>query len=311
MFAITQHLQLLVCLLGQFKVFAEASEILKATLGIDICAPQIQRVCEYYGSIADKAIEKNIEHCIPKIINTSKEDNVYVMVDGAMLFTREEKWKEIKLARVFNETKNIPTSEKRNEIVESIYISHLGGVDAFFPKLERHLTPYKKKVIIGDGAKWIWNWAEDNYPGATQVLDFYHAREKLVYIGQHFIKNESKRKKWIEEQSNMLLQDGIHKVIGEISKLRSPNQQAKNFRERVLNYYEMHEDRMLYKTYRDKGLLIGSGPIEAAHRSVIQNRLKLSGQKWTIKGANAIANLRCFKKSNAWHIIEKFIKAAA
>ncbi len=68
---------------------------------------------------------------------------------------------------------------------------------------------------------------------------------------------------------------------------------------------------MLYKTYKDKGLLIGSGPIEAAHRNVIQQRLKLSGQKWSIKGAQAIANLRCYQKSCAWNIIDDLIKLAA
>lgn len=50
---------------------------------------------------------------------------------------------------------------------------------------------------------------------------------------------------------------------------------------------------MIYKTFKEKGYVIGSGPIEVAHRSVIQQRMKLSGQKWSIKGANAIANLRC------------------
>lgn len=231
-------------------MFAEASEILMKIIGIEISAPQIQRVCENYGSIADKAIEKNIEDCIPKINGVCPEDNVYVMVDGAMIFTREEKWKETKLGRVFNEKKNVPISDKRNEIVESIYISHLGSVDTFFPKLERHLTPYKKKIIIGDGAKWIWKWAEDNYPGATQILDFYHAKEKLVYIGQYFINDESKRKSWIEEQCNKLLEDDVHIVIDNITKLRSRSSLANDFRQKVLNYYEMHEDRAIQNLSR-------------------------------------------------------------
>ena len=67
---------------------------------------------------------------------------------------------------------------------------------------------------------------------------------------------------------------------------------------------------MLYRTYKERGLLIGSGPIEAAHRSVIQQRMKLSGQKWNVKGANAIANLRCYRHSGDWHIIENIVAAA-
>ncbi len=67
---------------------------------------------------------------------------------------------------------------------------------------------------------------------------------------------------------------------------------------------------MQYKSYREKGLMIGPGPIEAAHRSVIQQRMKLSGQKWSIKGAQAMCNLRCYKHSGAWDMIKKIIAAA-
>ena len=54
-------------------------------------------------------------------------------------------------------------------------------------------------------------------------------------------------------------------------------------------------------------MLIGSGAIEAAHRDVIQKRLKLSGQRWTIKGAQQIINLRTYKKSNNWKQIKELI----
>ena len=89
-------------------------------------------------------------------------------------------------------------------MVESVYVSHMGSVDEFFPKLERHLVDYKRKIIIADGAKWIWNWAEDNYPNATHILDFYHAKEKLVLFANHQFKDDVKRKKWVEEQSSKL-----------------------------------------------------------------------------------------------------------
>lgn len=243
--------------------------------------------------------------------DVNKDDHVYVMVDGSMLNTIEDKWKEIKLGRIFNERKVIPLSEKRSEIVESVYVSHLGSVNEFFPKLERHLIPYNKKVILGDGAKWIWNWADDNYPLAIQILDFYHAKEKLVIFANHQFLDKDQRKNWVEKQAEKLLDNGVEQVINVLRKLRPRSEEGKKSKENAINYYLEHEDRMMYKTYRDRGLIIGSGPIEAANKSVIQRRLKLSGQKWSIDGANAIANLRCLKQSNAWHIVEKFVKAAA
>jgi hypothetical protein len=310
-FAMTRYLQIILCMLGQSKVFEEASEILKNLLGLSISGMQIQRISEYYGEKLDGAVNRNIENAIPKLETVQPGDNVYVMVDGSMLLTRDEKWKEIKLARIFNERKVLKMSESRSEIIDSVYVSHMGSVTDFFPKLERHLCTYKRKVIIGDGAKWIWNWAEDNYPGATQILDFYHAKEKLVMLSTKQFGNEVERKNWVDAHCERLMNDQIEEVMQHITKLQCPNDDAREIKEKTIHYFTEHEDRMLYKTYRDQGLLIGSGPIEAAHRSVLQTRMKLSGQKWSIKGVNAIANLRCLYKSGAWDILESFVKAAA
>lgn len=309
-FAITRYIQILLCLLGQSKVFDEASDLIDKLVGLRISGMQIQRISEYYGAKLDPAINRNIDNCIPKLEDVKKDDSVYVMTDGSMLLTRDEKWKEIKLARIFSNDKILKLSEKRSEIRDSVYVSHMGSVDVFLPKLERHLCGYKNKVIIGDGAKWIWNWAEDNYPGATQILDYFHAKEKLVILSKYIFK-EQERQNWVNAQCDKLMEDKIDEVIKNINKLRCKNDEAREIKEKTIHYYTEHEDRMLYKTYRIKGLLISSGPIEAAHRSVLQIRMKLSGQKWSIKGVNAIANLRCIYKSKAWHILENFVNAAA
>lgn len=303
-------MQILLCFLGQSKVFDEASIICEKLLHLDISSPQIQRVCKFYGDLIDPLVEKNIEEFIPKLADVSPKERVYVMVDGSYLPTRNKEWKEIKLGRIFSEQKIIPIHAKRNEIVESVYVSHMGSVNDFFPKLERHLVPYKNKVIIADGATWIWNWADDNYPGAIQILDFYHAKEKLVLFAKHYFRKEEKRKAWIADRCEELMQNEIEKVISLVKSMRPRGEKSKEAKQKLIKYFIDHEDRMMYKTYREEGLLIGSGPIEAAHRSVLQQRMKLSGQKWTRDGANAIANLRCYQKSGAWNLVENLIKAA-
>lgn len=310
-FRVSERLQGLTCFIGQSMVFDEASETLNKLLDVDISAPQIQRICGYYGSELDLLVEANCEAVIPRLETNQKEDTTYVMVDGSMVFTREGKWREMKLGRVFYESQNVDIQENRREIVNSIYVSHLGSVDQFCPKFERYLTPYKKKVFLADGARWIWNWVEDNYPGATQIVDFYHAKEKLVLFAKHQFLEHQKRKAWVKEQKNKLLANQVEQVIIILKTIRARNKEAKEAKQKAIDYYIEHDDRMQYKTYLEKGLMIGSGPIEAAHRSVIQQRLKLSGQKWSIPGAQAIANLRCYKQSNSWGIIKKIIAAAA
>lgn len=228
-----------------------------------------------------------------------------------MLYTRQNEWRELKLGRIFYGSQVVDIHKNRKEVMDSLYVSHLGSVDKFFPKFERYLVGYNKKVIIGDGAKWIWNWAEDNYPSALQILDFYHAKEKLVIFARHQFKDEQVRLEWIKEQSEKLLDNQLENVISSLKSCRARSTEAKIAKQKTIDYYMEHDDRMHYKTYRDKGLMIGSGPIEAAHRSVIQQRMKLSGQKWSISGANAMANLRCYKSSKAWHIVEEIIANAA
>lgn len=305
-------MQGLVCLLAQHTVFDGASDILERMLGLDVSAKQIQRVSEWYGEQIDPIIEANHTQYMPQLPEPKYDELTYVMVDGSMLCTREEKWKEMKLGRIFHETQNVDIQEHRKEIIQSVYISHLGSVDVFCPKMERHLSSIpSKKVFIADGAKWIWNWVEDNYPGATQILDYYHAVEKIKILAQFHFTDAEQRKKWLDEQKECLLDDQVAQVIDNLQKIRSTSEAVLQAKATAINYYLEHEDRMMYKTYKSQGLLIGSGPIEAAHRNVIHQRLKLSGQRWSIEGAQAIANLRCYHQSGAWNIVEDLIRLAA
>lgn len=303
-------MQEIMCYSGQSMVYSEAEELLEKVLGVGINGMQIQRVCHYYGGELEKLIKQNCETIIPKIESSKKSEPVYVMMDGSMLYTRDEDWKELKLGNVFYDSQVIDIQTNRREICDVVYVSHLGSVNEFFPKFERHLIGYENKVILGDGARWIWKWAEDNYPGATQILDFYHAKEKLVIFAQHHFKDDQERKKWLKEKEKILMDNGVERVIEDLEKTRS-KPESKEHKQKAIQYFIEHEDRMQYKTYRNKNLLIGSGPIEAAHRSVIRQRMKLSGQKWSVKGANSMATLRCYNKSNAWEKVALLIKAAA
>ena len=306
-------MQSLICLLSQSSVFDEASRHLKRLLNIDLSAKQCQRVSEWYGSQIDPMVQANKTEYMPQLSKPKKRDeNTYIMVDGGMVFTREDKWKENKLARIFYESQNAEIQRNRNEIMDTVYVSHLGGIDKFLPKVERHISLVSgKKIFIADGAKWIWNWVEDNYPGSIQILDYYHAIEKIEHLAKHQFEDESKRNQWLDQQKELLINNGVLQVISNMKKLRSKNSVVAQAKQKAISYYEEHEDRMLYKTYKEQGLLIGSGPIEAAHRNVIQQRLKLSGQRWSISGAQAIANLRCYEKSGAWGIVENLIRLAA
>lgn len=301
------------CLLGQAYVFEESEDVLAQLLGITLSAKQIQRVSEHYGQALEDQQQQyqQQEKEAPVLKLKAPQEPVYVMMDGSMVFTREEGWKEMKVGRIFNQSACTPIQEHRNQILQSLYVCHLGDHSAFVNKWESYCEPYQHKVCIADGAKWIWNWVEDCYPQAVQILDFFHAAEKLGCYAALQYPDRVERDKWMEQQQQRLRNNETDKIIAELQRSSGSTKEADKARTDVIRYYENNLSRMQYRTYLEKGYLIGSGAIEAAHRNVIQQRLKLSGQRWSVKGAQHIANLRASKKSNQWNALINLINAAA
>ena len=178
-------------------------------------------------------------------------------------------------------------------------------------KWEPYLQPYAKKIILADGAKWIWNWAEDYHPEAVQILDYYHAVGKLGTYAALQYSDKQQRKEWMEKQTHLLEEGEVQKVISLLKESHGSSKEVEKARADVVRYYENNQSRMHYKHYLQQGYLIGSGAIESAHRNVVQQRLKLSGQRWSIKGAQQILNLRACKKSNQSNLVTQLIKSAA
>jgi hypothetical protein len=244
------------------------------------------------------------------------DEKAYIMMDGSMVLTREEsEWKEIKLARIFHSGQHYELNDNRKWIKESLYMSHFGCSKDFLDKLEPVSDEYEKLgnrlVFVNDGAKWIWTWVEENYPSATQVLDYYHAAEYLGNFARAVFSDKNKRIDWVSQQKVLLLNDEVSKVIVNIKAIECKTVKRKDAKKKLLTYYENNKERMKYKTYRECGLLIGSGPIESANRAVIQKRLKQSGQRWTINGAQFVANLRVANMSGYWNKVLDLIKNAA
>jgi hypothetical protein len=306
------------CLLAQWGVFEEAENLLHEFSGIEISGKQIQRVSEHYGAQLETNEEK-YQDDEPKpqevpVVSQKGDEPVYVMADGSMIFTREEKWKEIKVGRIYAENSRIPVQEKRTQVMESIYVCTLGNKNEFLKKFEPYVEPYKHKIFIADGAKWIWNWVDDFYSDSVQILDFFHAAEKLSAYAAFAYKEPIEREKWVKEQKKRLKEDEVENVLKdliEIAEKTSQTTQAGKALNDLIRYYQSNIARMKYGTFIEKGYLIGSGAIESAHRNVIQQRLKLSGQRWSIDGAQRIANVRAYRKSNRWDELIGQIKNAA
>jgi len=286
---------------GQQEVFEQGSATLQKLTNQSVTAKQIERMSHAYGQLTEDQLQAI---CAPR-----PEDSTvptYGMMDGSMILTRSDNWKELKLARIFQQRALLPENEQRNFIKGSTYVAHLGGKTPFLNKVEQVTDGLKEMIWIADGAKWIWNWLDDFYPNHHQILDYYHASEKLHGFAREAIKDKEERHRWTEHQLALLLDNGVEIVIANVS-LFACKGKAKTEQDRLITYYENNLKRMQYKDYRNRGWLIGSGPMESAHRTVIQQRMKLSGQRWTIQGAQQIVNLRVAEKNGKWDQVKNII----
>ncbi len=109
---------------------------------------------------------------------------------------------------------------------------------------------------------------------------------------------------YIEQQRQRLLNSDLETVLLSLKEL--PIETA--LRDSISHYLSTNADRMDYAAYRERGLLIGSGAIESAHRTVVQKRLKRAGQRWTIPGAQRVLNLRVAWMSKRWELVRNLIE---
>jgi hypothetical protein len=309
-FKISPILQESICRLGSKLTFREASEELTSLLRISVNAKQVERVCHCYGEQIDlidwkQAYSSGVQLNLPFRVNSP----VYCMADGSMLLTREDKWKEIKLGRVFSESSHIDRiSKNRGGITKSIYCAHFGRSSEFWERFVNEIPINRKLVFICDGAKWLWNNIEASYPESIQILDFYHCKEHIFDFGKSFFgKKEKELEEFVDQVMEYLSTKKVKEALGKIKEMPTKNKTTQIHQEKLLKYLTNNEKRIDYGSFIEKGYLIGSGPIEAAHRDVLQKRLKLSGQRWTIKGAQQIANLRVCEKSGKWNRVISLI----
>lgn len=310
-------MQSLLLFAGQSDNYRLSEKQIERYLRVSADDSQINRLCQKYGEILEsesKGFESSVEQkSILDSATIGEDEIVYAMCDGCMLPTREDggSWREMKLGRLFRERDHLELGKKANIIRASTYVSHFGNHELFIKKFEKVVDSYdwlnERLVFINDGASWISNWIVENYPNATNILDFYHGAEYLYDFAKIAWKDKSKQGEWASSQKLLLLNDGICKVIKNIEQIEVQGKVRQDAKSKILTYYRNNQNRMYYKTYKNRGLLIGSGPIESAHRFVLQKRLKQSGQMWTRKGAQAVANIRIAYLNGLWDKVIELI----
>jgi hypothetical protein len=151
---------------------------------------------------------------------------------------------------------------------------------------------------MGDGAEWTWNLAQEQFPGAIEIVDLYHARQHLWDLGSKlYPRDEAAKRRWAMSHQHWLDAGKIEPLVGRLRALGTERQEPAEDIETEANYFERNAARMRYPKFRKQGLFVGSGVIEAGCKTLIGSRLKRSGMFWTVRGANTVIAVRCCRHS--------------
>lgn len=290
---------------GQLDSYEKSNEVLKEMLQIEVSETQIYRVTDYYGKAVAATVNEDA------VLSPVKGDEVlYVQADGSMILTREEGWSEVKVGRIFKSSDCLHPEGKPGWISHSQYTAHLGGHKEFTKTLDTLIDKYgnlgQRLVFVSDGATWIKNWIEDAFPKAVSILDYYHACEHLHEFSSSVFTDKAIEKIWTDKQKQWLLKGKVKTVISNIKRIGKKSDAANQ----LINYYGNNKHRMNYQVYVKIGCgIIGSGAIESAHRTLVQKRMKQSGQRWSWEGAQHMLALRVARNNKDWNKVIDLTKS--
>jgi len=298
--------------------FDRAISLLNTALPrVQMGASQAQRLMQHFGElqeVEEELVERGFE---AKKSKGNEKETLYAQVDGGHLLT-DDGYRETKVGRIFksSQIRQVSTDNEevklRNELEQSDYLANLGYYKSFTKRFDQligsHLKLNKYKlVLISDGAEWIANWQLEKYPSAVMILDFYHALEHLGAYAKMVFSSDEKKAKWIKDQKEKLLIGELENVIIAIKeKSLGRRVSIRNKAVALITYYDKNRFRMKYDQYLKKGYCIGSGAIESAISTVVQQRCKLVGQRWS-KRVKAVLNIRALYMSNKKENLMKII----
>ena len=300
-------MQELVTYAGHLDPYAECWATLEKFTSQKVSTSQIYRVTDHVSESL-KCEDLKAERTLKPL---SKEDVLYVEADGSMIQTRnnDEPWKEVRLGRLFRGEDCLCPNEDTAYLVDSQYVGHFGKSVDFCQKADGVIGLYgdlkNRLVFISDGATWIREWIADNYPLSVSILDYYHATEYLHEFAEKAFSDVCERDEWYDRQKELLLASAVETVLENINSANATEKDKK----KITTYYQNNKERMKYGQYRKMGCgIIGSGAVEAAHRTVIQKRMKQAGQRWSVRGAKNMLRLRIISMNKQWAKVIDFLK---
>jgi hypothetical protein len=310
--------------------FQEAGELMDELAGVPVGAKQVERTAEALGrEIArdERSVAEPQPPCAP---------TMYLGMDGTGVPVRKSelvgrkgkqpdgssKTREVKLVTVWSadgrDDEGTPVrdagSVSYSAAIESAAMRDTDETPSeFAQRVEREaqrrgFDQAQRRAILGDGAPWIWNLADEHFPGAIQILDLYHAKGHLCDAAKAIYgAGTDLAEKWAKQRRDQLDDGKIDDILAALNIHAEANEEAR----KCFDYVTLNRHRMCYPEFRAQGLCVSTGVVEAGCKTAIGVRCKRAGMHWTVAGADAIIALRCCKLSRCFEDFWERRSAAA
>ena len=302
--ALSPGVRRLACRFGALLPFAEAAASLAAAARVALSASTIRTVTEAVGARCEQALAAEIaaawQQGVPMARGTPPA-RLYVAMDGIRILSTDGVGREVKVGVVVP----VRGPEARARREPASYVAGLEPAARFGPRLvleahRRGLEGADLIAVLGDGAEWIWNLAAEHFPTAVQIVDWFHASERVWELGRAlFGEGTAQTTAWVEQQLGRLAQGAAATRAAEWQRLPCRGEGAA-IRDAQVTYFTNQAPRMAYDRYRAAGWDIGSGMVESACKHLIGTREKGPGMRWSDRGAQTVAAVRVLLFNDRW-----------
>ncbi len=303
---------------GAMVSFLEGSELLQELAGVVVDAKQVERTAEALGK---EIAEHERDHSEPSD-TLALPKTLYLGIDGTGIPLRAEELagstgkqpngsaitREVKLCTIWSaeslDEHGIPIRDE-GSVTYSAAIESAATPDtaqersAFTQRIwreaqRRRFSQTERTAALGDGAPWIWNQVQELFPGTTEIVDRFHAKQHLSDLSKALYgPTHPRASQWAKRRQEELDAGRFQALLAAIRRHVAHSEEAR----RGLHYFETNRHRMRYPEFHAQGLCTSTGVVEAGCKVAIGTRLKRAGMHWTVRGANAIIALRCCKLS--------------
>lgn len=285
--------------------FAQAAaDLAAATATIQLSPSTVRALTEAAGAQREREVAAAIVAAWTTGLPPTPEpapDRLYVALDGVRILGTDGAGREVKVGVVVP-VRGTGAGERRER---ASYAAGLEPADRFGPRLaleaqRRGLEGAGQVAVLGDGAAWIWTLAAEHFPTAVQIVDWFHASERVWALGRVLHGPETPQTSaWVETQLARLAQ-GEAAALAVAWQTLSCRSEAAAVRDEQVTYFTNQASRMAYDRYRAAGWDIGSGMVESACKHLIAAREKGAGMRWSEAGAQTVAAVRVLLANDQW-----------